>query len=260
MNPPSFFKYCPVYQDKDLASEYSIKNLINSQAVFSTRKNFNDLFDSKVEFIKPNWQELKAISRTLSSRERANFKNNFNKNNWNESCDRAMEELTKLLDSYHYYCVTDDEKSNLMWSHYASSHTGFCIEWDSEKIDAKKVHYQEEIAKFKIVELIKLRFNIISKQDFEESSIIKSMLTKLEEWCYESEYRFQLSHAMESNIKEKNDKFYLVEYKPEWIKSIILGCRTSDKTKSYIKKNLQFKVKFKQAYEAQSSIRINELK
>lgn len=259
MSDTSFFKYCPVYQDEDFSKEYSITNLINSVATFSNRKNFNDLFDSKVDLVRPTWQQLKTEAKKLNSKNRADFKSMFMQDNWKSKCDEYEAKLTDLLDNYLYYCVTNDGESNLMWSHYASSHTGFCIEWDSKKINAQKVSYEKNIAKCELIDLIRLNYGQISKSDFEDNTLVKSMLIKLEEWRYESEYRFQLSNSMETNIAKKTDKYALVRYKQEWIKSIIFGCRTSEKTKLYITKHLSSNVKLKQAYEAKNRIKTKEV-
>lgn len=145
-----------------------------------------------------------------------------------------------------------------MWSHYANSHAGFCIEWDATKIKAEKVKYQSDIADFELIELIEMHCGLASKDDV-GIKIWQSLLIKLDEWKYESEYRFQMSNAMEHLITKRGDKFALVKYEPEWIKSIIWGCRTSNKTKSYIKEHLPYSVKFKQAYPAKSSIRVREV-
>jgi hypothetical protein len=59
---------------------------------------------------------------------------------------------------------------------------------------------------------------------------------------------------MAGNVVKREENFALVKYKPEYIKSIIWGCRTTKKTKLYIKEHLHFDVQFKQAKEALSSI------
>lgn len=61
---------------------------------------------------------------------------------------------------------------------------------------------------------------------------------------------------MEGLIAKKGDNFVLVKYQPEWIKSIIFGCRMTENAKSYLKKNLPFDVPFKDAYEGKNTIKI----
>jgi hypothetical protein len=257
MPTSSFYKYCPVYQDECFDKEYSVMNLLADQVKFSTRRDFNDLFDSKVNLIKPTKKELKEISGKLKTAKRIEFKNIFYGEDW-ESKVRIFERtVEKVFDDYLYYCVTDKDDSNLMWSHYANSHKGFCIEWDADKIKAEQVKYQSNIPNFKLIDLIETHVGIGDDTEVGKA-IWQALRTKLDEWEYESEYRFQMSNAMKKLIVKQEPDFALVKYQPNWIKSIIWGCRTTDKTKKHIKDNLHFDVKFKQAKEALSSIIITE--
>ncbi|WP_206512396.1 DUF2971 domain-containing protein [Colwellia sp. Arc7-635] len=258
MSASSFYKYCPVYQDKSFENEYSVLNLLADQVTFSTRKNFNDLFDSKVNLIKPSRKELKELSRKLKTSKRIEFKDTFYGDDWESKIQLFEQKVEEIFDNYLYYCVTDRNNSNLMWSHYANSHKGFCIEWDAAKIQAEKVKYQSKIPKFKLIDIIETHAGIGDNTKV-GITIWQALRTKLDEWEYESEYRFQMSNSMEQFVVKKEPNYTLVKYQPEWIKSIIWGCRTTEKTKKHIKENLHFDVKFKQATEGLSSIAITEL-
>ena len=107
MSTSSFYKYSPVYQDKTLDKEYSIVNLLNDQVTFSTRKNFNDLFDSKVNLIKPTRKELKELSRQLKTSKRTAFKNAFFGDDWELNIKKFEKSVDKLFDDYLYFCVTN---------------------------------------------------------------------------------------------------------------------------------------------------------
>jgi len=165
--------------------------------------------------------------------------------------------IEDLFDKYLYYCVTSDEANNLMWSHYANSHRGFCIEWDADKIAASKVEYRQDIADFEIIDFLETRYGLDPENEIGEK-IWQSLLVKLEEWDYESEYRFQMSSAMESLVTKREKNYALVKYEPSWIKSITWGYRTLDSAKSYIKDNLPFRPKFRQAYPGRNRIRIRD--
>jgi hypothetical protein len=257
MSASSFYKYCPVYQDESLDNEYSVINLLADQVTFSTRKNFNDLFDSKINLIKPTRKELKELSGKLKTSKRIEFKDVFYGEDWESKLKLLEQTIEKVFDDYLYYCVTDKNDSNLMWSHYANSHKGFCIEWDATKIQAEKVSYQSKIPKFKLIDLIETQVGIGDNTKV-GNDIWQALRTKLNEWEYESEYRFQMSNAMKEFIVKKEPNFALVKYQPNWIKSIIWGCRTTEKTKIYIKDNLHFDVEYKQAKEGVSSIAITK--
>lgn len=250
----SFYKYCPIYDETELDSEYSLINLINNQVTFSKRTNFNDLFDSKVNFIKPTNKELKALIPRLKGKEKAHFKNIFLNNN-NEFLHIFLDKLEKRFDEYLFYCVTDNPESNLMWSHYANSHKGFCIEWDSATIKAEKVNYQEEIPSFHLIDLIK-SYYLISSNEESAIKIWKALRTKLSEWDYESEYRLQLKDKKYSHVIDNKKDFSLVEYEPEWLKSIIFGCRMSVKARQYIIERMPLDTKYKEIVVGKSSIKV----
>jgi hypothetical protein len=253
MSISSFYKYCPVYQDNCFDSEYSVVNLLADQVTFSTRKNFNDLFDSKINLIKPSKKQLKKLGNELKTSKRLELRSVFCGDDWDLRVEELHQKINKMLDDYLYFCVTDKSDNNLMWSHYANSHKGFCIEWDANKIQAEKVLYQPTIPQVDLIELIKVERGVVNKQEVGEALWL-ALRTKLNEWKYESEYRFQLGNTMRGNIVKSEENFSLVKYKPEYIKSIIWGCRTTEKTKLYIKEHLHFEVKFKQAKEDLSSI------
>ena len=88
---------------------------------------------------------------------------------------------------------------------------------------------------------------------------MKAFHTKLLEWEYEAEYRFMFGiESMEDLVVKREKNFALVLYQPEWIKSIIWGCKTSDRTKAFIKENMPFSVKYRQALAGMSSIYIQD--
>jgi hypothetical protein len=41
-----------------LNEDYAIKALLNSEAIFSSRKNFNDLFNSKIDIVFPKPEQV----------------------------------------------------------------------------------------------------------------------------------------------------------------------------------------------------------
>lgn len=258
MTISSFYKYCPIHDDSSLEKEYSIINLLSNQVKFSTRKNFNDLFDSKVDLLKPTKKDLKQISLKLSTSKRKEFKSKYYNELWEQNITQFTNDINKLFDRYLFYCVTDKSKSNLMWSHYANSHKGFCIEWDADKIRAEKVHYKSDIASFELLDFVKMHCGLIS-WDTVSNKIWLALRTKLDEWEYESEYRFQMSDQMEHLITLKDENFTLVKTEQSWIQSIIWGHRTSDKTREYIKKNLPQNMAYKQAYPGKNKIQIKDL-
>ena len=58
-----FFKYRSVVTNGNLAEDYALQALFGSYAIFSSRKNFNDLFDSKIDIPYPSVDQVLELVR-----------------------------------------------------------------------------------------------------------------------------------------------------------------------------------------------------
>jgi hypothetical protein len=155
-----------------------------------------------------------------------------------------------------FFCLTTKPDSNLMWSHYANSHKGFCLEWDATEINAEKVIYQDDIARFELMDVLKLDFGLCDKVDV-GLKIWDALKVKLKEWEYESEYRVQFGEGMRHLVTKQNPKFTLVSYEPRWIKSIIFGCRMDKNAIKFLNERLPDNIERKYAVEKKSQIVIS---
>ncbi|MFZ6727459.1 DUF2971 domain-containing protein [Undibacterium sp. MH2W] len=258
-NPTYLYKYRPVTDTKNLKDDLNLKALFSCEAVFSGRKAFNDLFDSKVHFIKPTPRQFKALIQQSNGKTATKLKKFIAKGKFTYEGDmyvmKETEKLNNLIDSYRFYCFSANPVSNLMWSHYADCHRGFCIEfkWDYFKPD--KIDYADQIPEFDLIKFFGLELRENSNTGIE---IWNCLRTKLNEWRYEEEYRFQASNAMrEFGIPiESNTEIEKYLYPQDAVESIIFGCKMPASTKKFIKDEIPFKVKFKQAKELKSSIQI----
>jgi hypothetical protein len=109
-----------------------------------------------------------------------------NPDNWfemNWSC--RPEDLNKL---FGVLSLTPHFDNYLIWSHYANSHKGFCVEFDTRLlVESVKGHYQQvnyskEIPYFSIMDLLN------------QEIITKLIYTKSVDWIYEDEYRITAIH------------------------------------------------------------------
>lgn len=257
--PPFLYKYRAISNEKDLANDDAIDALFKSYAIFSSRKIFNDLFDSKVELVKPSARQIKSARDKAKSDDKNTYKY---LNKWISNGKITIEgvteiqklemEINKLIDSYAFLSLSAKNNSNLMWSHYANSHRGFCIEFRSEYIPADKVLYQDSIPQIELAKILAMPPVIPDSEDPHiGKKIWHALRTKLNEWDYEEEYRFQYDKKL-----KPEEKFMKVPYTPDFLESVIFGCRTPQKTKDFIASNIQFPIKFKQAREGKSSIEI----
>lgn len=125
-----------------------------------------------------------------------------------------------ILKDYGIYCLSEINNDILMWSHYANSHTGICIEFDASIEEtlfwyAFKIRYKENIP-------------IVDPMIFDEDDIfLKSLAIKSNHWQYEQERRV---------IKMKDDGgFGIYYFKPSLLKAIILGARVSRENEELIR-------------------------
>lgn len=259
-SPKFFYKYRNISDNKKLSEDNAIKALINNEAIFSSRKNFNDLFDSKIELINPTPRDIKELKQLVKKEDKALLSEWIDKGKFTPKGKGMVKEIeekfNKLIDSYPFFSVSSSATSNLMWSHYAGSHTGFCIEFKSEHMPAKKVTYQKTIPKIKTLAMHRSFFGLDEGEDL-GNQILIALRTKLDEWEYESEYRVHASGRFASIPTGKN--FVKVPYAPVFIESIIFGCRMSEEVRSYIMQVMPKGLKYKHAIEKMSGVEIVSL-
>lgn len=259
--PPEFFyKYRNVSNNENLSEDYAIKALVDRKAIFSSRKNFNDLFDSKIELINPTPTEIKELRKLVKKADMNIISNWIDKGKFTPTgkwmIKQIEEKFNNLIDSYPFYSVSSNPTSNLMWSHYAGSHTGFCIEFRAEHMPAHKVIYQKTIPKLKTLPMHRSFFELEEGEEFGKA-ILTALRTKLDEWEYESEYRV---HFGGEYLKiPEGEKFIKISYEPEFIESIIFGCRMSENVRDYIVQAMPKGLKYKLAVERLSSIEITDI-
>lgn len=249
------YKYCPVYDPNRLESEYSIINVLNNQVKFSTRSNFNDLFDSKIDLITPDKYELKKTYSMLNGSHKREFKERFFGENGKRNFLYLKNMINQRFDTYLFFCLANKPDNNLMWSHYANSHKGFCLEWDATKINAEPVTYQSKIATFELLDIVKMNFDLLDNMQVGQK-LWSALKVKLNEWEYEGEYRVQFGDDMNNLVKIQTESYSIVSYEPEWIKSIIFGCRMDKKAIEYIDSHLPHHIQRKYAKERSSTIEI----
>lgn len=101
--------------------------------------------------------------------------------------------FSKIKEIFFIGCLCTDYKNKLMWSHYADSHKGFCIEYDYSLMDIDAhtilplpVIYSEERP------LISWKAAINNTLENNEDAVVqftKCLLTKDSIWSYENEWR-----------------------------------------------------------------------
>ena len=116
------------------------------------------------------------------------------------------------------YCMSRNNDSILMWSHYAQDHRGYCLEFEATNYTpvfgaSQEVQYG---ADFPVVDF----FNTPK-----EKQVDLVFLTKFNGWSYEKEWRI-LDHESGPGIHE---------YPPELLQGIIFGLRMPEADRATIR-------------------------
>lgn len=155
----------------------TIRAISENEVYFANRCQFNDPLDCK----------LKVYG--LSTLEQA--------------------EIDTTLDTTGIFCLSEVNDNPLMWSHYADSHKGVCIEYSPSDhqlfgCDLTAVHYAKSYPK-------------LSSADHPDSAYVRKYLsTKSDHWKHESEWRIIY------------DKLGVQIAPPEDLTAVILGCEISN--------------------------------
>ena len=152
-----------------------------------------------------------------------------------QTADSLMTELGQkvakaLDDAFLIGCLCRDNTNRLMWSHYADSHHGFCIEYDfsdaPDDLLPLPVVYTETRPKMPW----KAALSMSSESMHEANRIfMMALLTKDEAWAYEHEWRMIISSMMDPRLKMPP------------ISCVYLGTQCSEENKEIVIKHAERK-------------------
>lgn len=212
-----------VYKFRDWGNQWHQRMIHEQEIYYASANEFNDPFDCGVSVA---WHLLKTDK--IMCREyfhdftKRTMIGASTKQQYDEAerliaegkyyDDRHMEisnkvTLQKLYKTYGVFSVTPVVDNILMWAHYANSHKGFCVGFDSQKLFnfvrglGGEVMYSKD-------------YPVISPLEYAQSGMIVQLMTKAEFWNYEIEYRL-----VKSNLPKR-----AVSIPKDIISEIIFGC------------------------------------
>lgn len=255
--PEFIYKYRPIERFDDLENDYYLDALVNNYAIFSSRTNFNDLFDSKIELIIPSVKEIKELAQQLSKSNRLQLLSHIDKGKFTPEGEIFLQDVVNRInnniDSYAFISLSSVSNSNLMWSHYANSHKGFCIEYKTEYVAARKMIYAHDIPSLNLIDVYKTYYDIHTDLNIGDITL-DALHSKLVEWEYESEYRFLAAKYL--GRITSGQKFIKVDYDSNFVESVIFGCRMDTRIKNYIIEKMPAGTKFKQSIVGRNSMKV----
>lgn len=158
--------------------------------------------------------------------------------------DRSIKEMAKVLEEKIFpsiaefrekariSCFSKRNDSMLMWSHYADSHRGVCIQFEENRHFFKDVVYSDERCDLDLLSAVSrvLAFGFMNTPiDMRDSkfadAILRPFFHKSKDWSYEEEVRCVLSN------NEPKTGGYVFDGKNTLlsmnIKRVLIGCRAS---------------------------------
>ena len=242
------------FQDSFINNFIDAKNY-NEEAALNLKSLFdNERFLIEALLVKPVTAEIDLHNKSLEfevSLDKVDFMRENHVSNVSENdienmkvavknaTDIAFKGLNefyaKVNEQFGITCFSKKKDIPLMWSHYAYKHTGFVIEYDFSSLT---IEYSQKLAFLLPVryEKTRKRLNADLVKEYMEnekylpdekliSMFIDVIYVKAREWRYE--------HEVRNIVKVKDENGRKIPFK--YIKSIILGAKSSEKTKNIIK-------------------------
>ena len=207
--PPFLYKYRSMKRLKEILTDF--------QLYFSPVEDFNDPFEFKM-IVSDEMKEslIDYIIRTTSSEN--HLPKGMKKIKNLKLSTLASDSIAWMWKEWGVFTCSEVNNSILMWSHYADSHKGVCIEfdvsmdWDFFK-NARRVQYSNDYIKCPLI-----RYKGLESKELRIDNLNSSLYCKFTDWSYEKEYR----------IVKSNFAKGLKSINPNAIKSIIVGCKILD--------------------------------
>ena len=200
----------------------SLDMLSRGSIWFAPSHHFNDPFDcaARPEFEFTSNRELiekftsiEANHRETTQTEAARYleqvvSDDGMREQYLEDKSRSYQKV--VLQSFGIYTLSKTPRAILMWSHYADSHKGFCIEYrrspDNALADAGKVTYPEDDKFPEINYFVRDKHKLVEE-------VSKIVLTKSKRWKYEKEWRILQEGYVPENLAndsiDSSDEKYL---------------------------------------------------
>ena len=227
--PHKLYKYKSISTEQHV--EWAVEILLKDTIYFCSRTEFNDPFDCRPRFrVAATVEQLKEYIASVYERHAPHLdvKERYrlaeeDANRWRTNPAGELKDFTQKfykqsIDKYGICSLSADPHNPLMWAHYADSHRGICLEFDTSVQHspfslADKVIYQDEPPKFDLI-----------GDDENLTEMWHALLaTKGLPWSYEQEWR----------VIDRNG-VGLRKFHSQCLTAIVIGALCSDTQKKRI--------------------------
>lgn len=243
--PPRLYRY----RSLDSAGLLHVeRTILHNEIYFTSPANVNDPFDCVVDldFEAPDSDWLKFLI-SLSRRIQPHLSDG-NHERWADDVIKAgrhkereihsliLNGLQGNVNSTGLLCLTERNSCILMWSHYANSHAGICLEFAN--------HNSEPfIGRSQRVNYLSFYQRAHAIYDDSNAQVDRILLSKAKCWAYEAEWR----------IIDQETGYGLKYFDPEILTGVIFGCKTAEPHEKLILKWLSQRKLPINVYKAQQS-------
>ena len=213
--------YPSLYQYKPL-SGYVVEDICSGQITASSIGEFNDVFDGavhrygteeeRVAASETEWDKLESLRKAINISDVGLSHDSF-VGLYKEHYKIDSYLKFRLLDYLGTYvsCFSSKNDSVLMWSHYAKSNTGICVEYNFNKLP--KDHLLSKTIfpvcytdlPVELSDLLDDEYHKIFKYSL-DAAVLCAALNKSKVWSYENEWRFV---AVLTTMKESSRRLSL---------------------------------------------------
>jgi len=220
--PPILYKF------RDWDNSYH-QNLLTRQELFiSNIEALNDPFDGSI-VVNLNYKSVfkKDLENLLGIKDNLSIPLDIILAEAIKNFDMKLNaQIKNSVENTGVICFSSSKNNILLWSHYASGHTGFAVGFDTQKLtkaigELKLESFIKEIFYTDTYPEINFEYDILKHRDITLlfKAIIESLVTKSSLWSYEDEVRI-LTFA-------KNK--LLVQFPKDCVSEILIGFKMNDK-------------------------------
>ena len=209
--------------------------------VYKYRGGNNEIFDRDLESLEKNYywsanlESLNDTQENMISSDKFVKQSNVLSRFFGKKPKEALVNVHEALDVFlshkkrvGIYSLSRTFNDELLWTHYANSHTGFCIEYELDNLLGS--HVSENRYSFPVLYNLnpsEIDFKDVSSASKNTDLIQKAFGCKSKKWEYEKEYRIV------------NDDFGRHSYDFKAVKAIYFGLKMPDSQKVEIMNRLK---------------------
>lgn len=265
-----------IYKYRCWSDTYGRRSLSLCEAYFSSSNDFNDPWDCAfdpvfresnpmhmierirglVERMHPNWAEGKIVKEVQDTFKNALWNSAEHQHRWLQ--DFREQRATK----FGVFSLATDFNVNLMWSHYAAGHSGFCVGYSFESffshtgslkhnginVFPARVRYLNEYPDWNYLDYSDMPGETLLEKGIEFFS--RTLSAKLDDWQYEREIRFLMSKVKGHTPQTLSYSDRLIRLPHDVIREVYLGARMDRASKDEIRQVLRTYPTRAKLYEA----------